>query len=272
MMSKTYLRRRGFTLIELLVVIAIIAILASLLLPALAKAKARAKKVACASNLRQICTAAQIYATDVSDLVPPASLNSYPVQINNGDAAFTAWRSLSVPVDPTNGSSCWACPTRPGFPKWAGSQVVIGYQYYGGITNWNNTVDNQPSGSPVKTTDSDPGWMLIGDLVAQPDGQNWNAPSTDTQASASGWSFLPAHKDIGGGGAWPAGGNEGFMDGSVEWIKASGNMRAWHTWAETGAGGPARNLYFWVRVTTPYWDKYGAGLYIAGKTSPGIKF
>lgn len=64
---------RAFTLIELLVVIAIIAILAAMLLPALAKAKEKAKSIQCLNDLKQLSLAAQIYVGESQGTYPPRS-------------------------------------------------------------------------------------------------------------------------------------------------------------------------------------------------------
>ncbi len=63
-------RKSGFTLIELLVVIAIIAILAAILFPVFAQAKAAAKSIAAVSNIKQLGTANHIYSTDYDDMTP----------------------------------------------------------------------------------------------------------------------------------------------------------------------------------------------------------
>jgi prepilin-type N-terminal cleavage/methylation domain-containing protein/prepilin-type processing-associated H-X9-DG protein len=63
---------KGFTLIELLVVIAIIAILAAILFPVFAKAREKARQTACASNLKQIATAWQMYTQDYDETACPS--------------------------------------------------------------------------------------------------------------------------------------------------------------------------------------------------------
>src|SRR6266700_4115454 len=73
------LMKRAFTLIELLVVIAIIAILAALIFPALAGAKAKAHRTACMNNLKQVMAATHLYADENNGLLPfPNSANSDP--------------------------------------------------------------------------------------------------------------------------------------------------------------------------------------------------
>ena len=92
-------RSAGFTLIELLVVIAIIAILASLLLPALARAKGQAWATACLNNFKQIGIATVMYADDNDDSLP---LSSHQHQ---------SWVATLLPY--TGGTNLWRCQRDP---------------------------------------------------------------------------------------------------------------------------------------------------------------
>ena len=181
------MRRTRFTLIELLVVIAIIAILAAMLLPALAKARAKAVQTSCLSNLKQLSLAWEMYANDNNDRTPTG--------FDGSGWWYGTWkeRLLTYVTD----SRVFICPNKGDGDPIATNDDVYGINAYlgeAGAGTWKRSVVEQPSQSIAVGENDD------GDWVCEPYGNPlWTQP---------GWCF-PQHNN---------GTNFSFIDGHAAWV------------------------------------------------------
>jgi prepilin-type processing-associated H-X9-DG protein len=219
---------RAFTLTELLVILGIVAVLASLQLPAMAKATGRTKRAQCASNLRQIALALQIYGGEYTDKLPS----------NSGGN----WLWDTVPSVGDLLSRCGApwkvmyCPgTGPRFTdadnfrlyNYSSSFRVVGYALtlLGTptllATNVNQTLTPQaiqylsaflPPPHPEKR-------VLAADATISAAGQNNPAQKATYNWTSIAGGYLKPHLSPHLSGNMPAGGNVVMLDGHVDWRK-----------------------------------------------------
>jgi prepilin-type N-terminal cleavage/methylation domain-containing protein/prepilin-type processing-associated H-X9-DG protein len=215
-------RRRAFSLVELLVVLGIIAILISLLLPAMGRARESARTVQCASQLRQVGQAFHIYAANNQGLLPAWSFrHEYPNDPYVGDPNAPDWSGPGWPVllerslGQKPDGAVWTCPAFPGREK------SITY-FYG--SRWMRLQTPILRTIPLSKIKLASQFVLSGDCTAAayylpPFGTD-QSTSEDIDKDDAITNCLAFFGDAGGYNMHRAGNNVLFPDGHVQVFKA----------------------------------------------------
>jgi prepilin-type N-terminal cleavage/methylation domain-containing protein len=243
------MQRRAFTLIELLVVIAIIAILASLLLPGLGRAKEKAHRTDCLNHTRQFVLAAHMYAGDNEQLLPESGTDNKnkedthtPILATEAATNLLRYMTILKSLDCPN-LKVWM-EKREGWRTHDSYGIAIGYHYFGGhpSTPWTPVEGTNVWISPQKA-DENPTLPLLADLnVYCYSFQRILAPHTghgpivreESYFEVNDSAFTQTPRNIGA-----EGGNVALLDGSSSWkrIEKMRSYRASHLWDADGAFG-----------------------------------
>lgn len=257
--------RRAFTLIEVLVVVAIIALLISIMLPSLSRAKELSKRTVCASRLHTIGVAVYTYAQEnkgkliechgrtTQVAISPRRANPAAPSPTTPDFMYVDWQAQAKKyrLDKTT----WECPNREGVFSFEGTpdpnvqgydagfltsqgyrvdqnapyqQWIIGFQYFGGMREWEVRFTSAKHPNGIYPSRSPVNANAPGHWALAADSNVWVSEGGGAWGGGRrAYMNIPPHPDRNG---WPEGGNVLTFDGAATWIN-EGRMIEMTSWS-----------------------------------------